>query len=159
MTTKLKKVDLANALGVDPSLISRYTERGMPTTSVAAALEWKSKNVRPRVKVASVENPGLFDYDQSRARREHFAAMQIENQVRKEMGELVEIAEVVRFATEAATTMRISMEQWPHNLAPLLVGKSEAQIHAVLVENVEHVLSEMSKTMYAMTDREKHASA
>ena len=69
MTKGLKKVDLAHALGVDPSLITRYTERGMPTISVAAALDWKLKNVRPRVKVANIENPGLFDYDQARAKR------------------------------------------------------------------------------------------
>ena len=41
MAKGLKKIDLANALGVHASLVSRYTAQGMPTSSVAAALEWK----------------------------------------------------------------------------------------------------------------------
>ncbi|WP_042429154.1 hypothetical protein [Comamonas granuli] len=154
MSTRLKKIDLANALGVDPSLITRYTDRGMPTTSVAAALEWKERNIRPRVKVASVENPGLFDYDQSRAKREHFAALQAEAQARKELGELVEIADVERMAAQMGTTIRLALEGLPAMLAPQICGRSEEEIVGVLASNVERVLAEMSRTLDAMGEAE-----
>lgn len=151
MTNRLKKIDLAHALGVDASLVSRYTTRGMPTNSVAAAIEWKSKNVRPRVKVASIESPGLFDYDQSRAKREHFAAMQAEVQARREIGELIEVVEVERMASRMGVTIRTIMEGFPATLAPLLVGLGESAISAFLASHVERVLDEASKAMFALS--------
>ena len=43
MATKLKNQDIAAALGVHPSLISRYVRQGMPTTSMDAVLETEIK--------------------------------------------------------------------------------------------------------------------
>jgi len=41
--------DLAAALGVSDSLVSRYAKRGMPVDSVERAERWYRRNVRPRV--------------------------------------------------------------------------------------------------------------
>ena len=150
MTKGLKKIDLAHALGVDASLVSRYTERGMPTSSVAAALEWKAQNIRPRVKVSTVEQTGLFDYDQARSKREHFAAMMAETQARKEMGELIEIAEIERMAAQMGTTLRLALEGFPAMLAPQLVGLSESEIFSVMTVNIERLLHGLSRDLHAL---------
>lgn len=44
---------LARALGVDPALVTRYAQRGMPTDSIAAARAWRARNVRPNVSTAT----------------------------------------------------------------------------------------------------------
>ena len=156
MAKGLKKIDLANALGVHASLVSRYTAQGMPTSSVAAALEWKQANVRPRVKAASNEQTGLFDYDQARAKREHFAAMQAEAAARKELGQLCELSEVNAVFAKMGTMIRLTMEGWPAMLAPRLAGLPEAQVLAVLADEVERVLHNMSKTAQAFSDAARY---
>ena len=154
MTKGLKKVDLAHALGVDPSLITRYTERGMPTISVAAALDWKLKNVRPRVKVANIENPGLFDYDHARAKREHFAALQAEAAARKELGQLIEVEKVEHAFSKLGTAIRLTLEALPTTVGPHLVGLDESQMVATLSYEVEKILYEMSATAAAFANAE-----
>lgn len=158
MAKGLKKIDLANALGVHASLVSRYTAQGMPTSSVAAAMEWKQANVRPRVKVASNEQTGLFDYDQARAKREHFAAMQAEVAARKEMGQLCEVSEVIKAFARAGSALRTTLEAWPPMLAPRLVGVSESQALSVLAEEVEKVLTSISRAFSNMGDAEGSGS-
>ena len=150
MAKGLKKIDLANALGVHASLVSRYTAQGMPTSSVAAA------NVRPRVKAASNEQTGLFDYDQARAKREHFAAMQAEAAARKELGQLCELSEVNAVFAKMGTTIRLTMEGWPAMLAPRLAGLPEAQVLAVLADEVERVLRNMSETARSFSDAARY---
>ncbi len=41
MRRKFHQVDLAQALGVSASMVSRLKRRGMPTHSLAAAIEWR----------------------------------------------------------------------------------------------------------------------
>ena len=47
MRHKLLQVDLAAALGISASLVSRLKTRGMPTDSVAAAVAWRRHNLDP----------------------------------------------------------------------------------------------------------------
>ena len=44
---KLLQVDLAAALGISASLVSRLKARGMPTDSVATANAWRHQNLDP----------------------------------------------------------------------------------------------------------------
>lgn len=53
----LRQKDIAAALGVDKSLVSRYVKRGMPLASVDTAMAWKTANIRPRATSA----PGCHD--------------------------------------------------------------------------------------------------
>lgn len=50
---KNTQAGIAAALGIDPSLVSRYRKRGMPVHSVSAAVAWRDENVRVRVSVDS----------------------------------------------------------------------------------------------------------
>lgn len=46
----MKKSDLAAALGVHPSQVTRMSRQGMPTDSVEAARAWRKANVAPYVR-------------------------------------------------------------------------------------------------------------
>ncbi|MCL4689519.1 MAG: hypothetical protein KJ007_13240 [Burkholderiales bacterium] len=43
----LLQQDLAHALGISSAMVSRLKRRGMPTSSVAAAIEWRRRNLDP----------------------------------------------------------------------------------------------------------------
>ena len=43
----MKLKDLAYALGISPSMVSRLAKRGMPVTSIADAEKWRKKNIDP----------------------------------------------------------------------------------------------------------------
>ena len=152
MPKNLKKIDLANALGVDPSMVTRYAQRGMPMHSVSGALEWKNANIRPRVKLAFNEQAGIFDYDNARAKREHFAALMAEAQARKELGELVEVSAMVRAFSEIGAAIRATLEGFPATLSPRLAGKDEAEIFGIMAVEVERVLGEMNHSAQAMAN-------
>ncbi|HMN55667.1 MAG TPA: hypothetical protein PKE15_00340 [Ottowia sp.] len=44
--------DIAAALQIDKSLVTRYRKRGMPVDSIEAARAWKREHVRPRITIA-----------------------------------------------------------------------------------------------------------
>lgn len=43
----MKMKDLAYALGISDSMVSRLTKKGMPTHSIEAAEKWRTKNLDP----------------------------------------------------------------------------------------------------------------
>jgi hypothetical protein len=43
-------IELSNALGIHKSVVSRLVKKGMPTTSVDAAQEWREQHAKPRAK-------------------------------------------------------------------------------------------------------------
>ena len=158
MATKLKNQDIAAALNVHPSLISRYVRQNMPTTSIDAVLDWKKANIRPRIKPADTgEQSGLFDYDDARARREHFAAQREEVKFRQEAGELMEVVKVNNLLFEIGTLVRLGLEAFPGTLAPQLAGKDENHIFATLAKEVENVLWAISHTAEKMGEASKRA--
>ena len=68
-------------------------------------------------------------------------------------GLMVETAVVTKAAVEVATFMRSSLENLPDQLAPELAAISDqAQIHAVLVEHFEQLLSDASQQIMKMSE-------
>jgi len=43
-------IELSNALGIHKSVVSRLVKKGMPTTSVDAAQDWREQHAKPRAK-------------------------------------------------------------------------------------------------------------
>lgn len=82
-----------------------------------------------------------YDYQGSKAKKEHFAAMEAEASYRQKMRELLEASEVRGVLVEVMTVLRTSIEGLPYNLAPVLAATSdEAQIKSLLSAEVEHAL-------------------
>ena len=69
--------------------------------------------------------PAIPDYQRSRARREHAQAEQIESQVRKENGSLVEADVVDKAAFEAGRMLRDLLLGMPPQIAPELVAMTD----------------------------------
>ena len=49
----VRTTDLARALECDPTMISRWARRGMPTDNVESARAWQASNIRSRVRIGS----------------------------------------------------------------------------------------------------------
>lgn len=90
--------------------------------------------------------PESRDFQDSRAKREHFAAEREELAFRKEAEELVEASAVVSVVSDAATILRGKLESLPDLLAPQLVGICDEQrIRAVLSDYIEEALENVSR--------------
>lgn len=85
---------------------------------------------------------GHFDYQGSKAKREHFAALEAEASYRQKIGALLEASEVRSVVAEIITVLRTSIEGLPYNLAPQLAATSdEVQVKTILHNEIEHALS------------------
>jgi hypothetical protein len=84
--------------------------------------------------------PG-YDFQSSKAKREHFSAMEAEASYRQKIGELLEASEVRGVLIEVLTVLRVAIEGLPYNLAPVLAATSdEAEIKSLLTTEVEFAL-------------------
>lgn len=96
----------------------------------------------------SESTTGHYNYQSSKAKREHFAAMEAEAAYRKLIKELLEASEVRSVLTEVITVLRTSIEGIPYNLAPVLAATGdEAQIKSILGAEVEHALKTASEAL------------
>lgn len=79
----------------------------------------------PSIAPANPSLPSIPDYQRSRARREHAQAEQIEAQVRKENGTLVEASVVDKAAFEAGRMLRDLLLGLPPQIASELVAMTD----------------------------------
>ena len=84
-----------------------------------------------------------YSYQNSKAKREHYAAEREHMLYRKEAGELMEASLVVSAFADAGAVVRTRVESWQSNVAPRLVGLDEAAIRAVLADEGEALLRDM----------------
>lgn len=84
----------------------------------------------------------LYDFQNSKAKREHFAALEAEASYRARVGELLEASEVKAVLSETLTTLRVTMEGLANRLTPALAAEvDEAQISAMLTTEIRHALT------------------
>ncbi|ARV17487.1 hypothetical protein AEP_00527 [Curvibacter sp. AEP1-3] len=89
-----------------------------------------------------------YDYQGSKAKREHFAAMEAEASYREKIRELLPASEVRAVVAEIITVLRTSIEGLPYNLAPQLAATSdETQIKSILSNEVEHALDTAAQSL------------
>lgn len=79
----------------------------------------------PSLSPTQLSQPVIPDYQRSRARREHAQAEQIESQVRKENGSLVEAEVVDKAAFEAGRMLRDLLLGMPPQIASELVAMTD----------------------------------
>ncbi|CAM5783020.1 hypothetical protein OPEN69S_01088 [Ottowia pentelensis] len=123
-------------------------------------MAWKEVNVRPRVKSPKTnEQAGIFNYDESRARREHWAAQQTEIAARREAGELIDVAEHIAAFANLGATIRAALEGWAAMLAPQLAGRDEPAVRTAIADQVEQVLRELSAQIQREAERAERVHA
>ena len=90
-------------------------------------------------------------YQQARAMREKYAAMQAKMAYEKEIGTLLVAHEVKMAIADGDAIIRNRLESLPDILAPQLAAeKDEQRIRALLAEQIEDLLDELSRTFYRM---------
>jgi hypothetical protein len=160
----LTQQQLAAALGVDASWVTRYKAKGLPTHSVEAAQAWRRDNVRPRVKPGvsagggRVPDPpqsppadeGSGDeqggYWKSRARREQAEAELAELKLSEQRGELVRAADVRSAYAKKAAALREALLQIPARLAAVLAAETEhSKCHDMLQLELHQVLAQVTE--------------
>lgn len=123
MSKKVSQAEIARALGVSQPAVSAYAKRGMPQTSVHAALEWVARNKgvdsRPRQHIAvqlstptPIENypqsvNETYDAAKTRATIAQADAREFDNRVKS--GQYVDAAATSRAVFTAARTLRDSL--------------------------------------------------
>jgi hypothetical protein len=88
---------------------------------------------------------GYIDYNEARAKREHWNAQIAEMDARKRAGELAEVADFDDTLQKLAANVRAQFVSLPSKLAPSLVGlESVAEIESELSRAVYEALAELS---------------
>ena len=151
----MQQAELAQALGIHPSVVTRDKARGMPVDSLQAAQDWRRLNVRPRIKAndgppappppsAPAPEAGEGDYWASRSRREKAEADMAELKLAEQLGQLVR-ADAVRSAWAKRTAgLREALLQIPSRLSAVLAAEtSQARCHDALQDELHAVLQQL----------------
>lgn len=169
---QVRTTDLARALECDPTLISRWARRGMPTDSVEAARAWQAENIRARVRIGGTsanrptkpssgaakpasdasgavgatppeEGPG--DYGAHRVRREAAEASLAELRLGETRGELIRLSAIKTALGVAFATSRDSLLALGSRLAPVLAGETDvAKIESLLHAEIHSALTALA---------------
>ena len=90
-------------------------------------------------------------YQQARAMREKYMAMQAKIAYEKEVGILLVAHDVKMAVADGDAIIRNRLESLPDILAPQLAAeKDEQRIRALLAEQIEFLLDELSRTFHGM---------
>lgn len=135
--------DLARALDANPGSVVRWLRRGMPRDP-AAASAWREQHARQRVKPAA---PAAGDmqaggsFSTWRARRERAAALTAELDLRRQAGELVVAADVVRELAAQVVAFREHLMSMADRLAPVVAAETDqARCWHLLRDEVHYAL-------------------
>jgi hypothetical protein len=132
-------IAIANHLGVDKALITRYRREGMPNSTLEDAEAWYQSNVNRRVRVDQVP-----DYQESRARREAAEAELAELKAAQLRSELAPVADFERQMAIEAARVREAVLQLADRLAPVLEMRPIAFIRQTLDMEARRVLEGLS---------------
>lgn len=82
-----------------------------------------------------------YDYQGSKAKKEHFAALEAEASYRQKIKDLLEANEVRSVLAEVITVLRTAIEGLPYRLSPVLAATDdESEIKSILGAEVEFAL-------------------
>lgn len=92
------------------------------------------------------EPAGTNAYQTSRAKREHYQALEAQRAYELAIGKLMDASEVTTAIASATATLRTSLEGLPDILGPQLAAiTDEGQARATLAEAIEHALEETAR--------------
>lgn len=155
--TALKKADRL-VLDADGKVLveesqRRIAETADPNRDDVRARHSAARGETPAVDQSKTEEtgsdpeatPGNHDYQKSRAQKEHYQAEQARIQFERDIGKLVEKADVEAAIADLVTAFRQALENLPHRTAPELVGKDLDAIRATLKQEVHGALADMER--------------
>lgn len=98
---------------------------------------------------------GSPEFHTWKARKERAAALREELRLGEEAGELVRRADAVSIVAQAFTSVRTAFEALPDSIASTLAGETdEARVRTLLLEEIEHLLSNLANEIGALQRKE-----
>ncbi len=93
---------------------------------------------------ASVDS---YQYQDAKAKKEHYAALREEAAYRKEMGELMDAGEVLGAFADAGAKVAGVLDALPATVGPMLVGQSQEEVMRILAEQMDIARAEMAAAL------------
>lgn len=87
---------------------------------------------------------GNYQFQDARAKKEHYAALREEASFRKEAGELIEVGEVTGAFADAAAKVGGVLDALPATVGPMLAGQTQEEVMRVLGEQMDIARAEMA---------------
>lgn len=124
--------------------------------ATAKAVSSGAEQVAPGDTVPAADVTGFYDFQNDKAKEQHFVAKKVEVAYRKEAGELSERSIVLSSYADAGTVLRSGLEAMPAQLPPLLLGRDEASIRSTIADYVEQLLAETARRFAAFSAEARH---
>lgn len=124
----------------DPSkqAVAERHEANRQKTAVASAAD-------PSAEV----NPALGSFQTNKAKKAHYDALAAQRDYELSIGKLIMAADAGKAVADAAAVVRQRLESLPDVLAPQFAAETnEQRIRATLLDQIESLLSEMSRQFY-----------
>ena len=120
-----------------------YAVGGLGTADEDAAQE--GAQVPPqRPGAGAGAGAGNYQFQDARAKKEHYAALREEASFRKEAGELIEVGEVTGAFADAAAKVADVLDALPATVGPMLAGQTQEEVMRVLGEQMDIARAEMA---------------
>lgn len=87
---------------------------------------------------------GNYQFQDARAKKEHYAALREEASFHKEAGELIEVGEVTGAFADAAAKVAGVLDALPATVGPMLAGQTQEEVMRVLGEQMDIARAEMA---------------
>lgn len=88
-----------------------------------------------------------YQFQDSKAKREHFAALREENAYRKEAGDLMDCSEVIGAFSDAAAKVAGVLDAVPATVGPMLAGLPQEEVLRILAEQMDIARAEMASAL------------
>jgi len=132
---------------VDESL-ARIEATKDPNRDDVAKRHEASRQTEQRPVPGSMDERVSSTYQQSRAVKERYLALQAKAQYEKDIGHLVDVHVVQKAGVDLGAYLRTSMENMVDQMSSeLAVISDPALVHSTMSEHVEHVLGELSRKL------------
>ncbi|WP_192333146.1 hypothetical protein [Comamonas sp. CMM01] len=99
---------------------------------------------RPGAGAGTGTGTGNYQFQDARAKKEHYAALREEASFRKEAGELIEVGEVTGAFADAAAKVAGVLDALPATVGPMLAGQTQEEVMRVLGEQMDIARAEMA---------------
>lgn len=153
---------LAESLDLSKAQVSRLAARGMPTSSAAAAREWRATNLHPswseEARTPGTSNAGSdaatsSDYWAARARKELAQAELAEISLARAKNALLEVEQVHRALFACSRMLRDQLLAVPNRLAAQVTGQTPPQAAELIRTEIRRCLSDFSKLSDSALER------
>jgi hypothetical protein len=126
-------------------------ERGQDT-KVDEIGETKPEKISKKLKPVIVHDAHHSKFSEGRAKEQHFKALAAELEYQKNIGEVVQKADMQMAVADVVTRFRQRLENLPHSISAELVGQSQDEIHVRIKHECHDILSELAREFAAKID-------